>query len=193
VAVATALEAPRVDLLSASLIASVALLVAAGGQRFALLVFVTIPLIAVMQRGRRRVLWLTLGFTTCALIAAVEHAPVGVTALRLAVAAATMVLPLVLVREARSRQHEAGELRAKLEERKLVEQAKGLLMAALGLTEDDAHRRLQRTARERNLRLADVAERIIERRSLLEAAATARAASPGRPRGRSRRSARSTR
>jgi hypothetical protein len=189
----TALEVPRVDLLSASLIASVALLVSAGGQPFALLVFVTIPLIAAVQQGRRRVLWLTLGFGTCAVIATVEHAPVGATALRLAVAAAAIVLPLVLVREAQSRQREAGDLRIALAERKLVEQAKGLLMAALGLTENDAHRRLQQTARERNLRLADVAARIVERRELLEAAATARAASPGRRSGRSRRSARSTR
>jgi hypothetical protein len=185
------LEVPRVDLLSASLIASVALLVLAGGQRFALLVFVTIPLIAAVQHGLRRVTWLGLGFTTCLVIAAAEHAPAGTTALRLAVAAATVALPLALVREAQSRQREAGELRAALEERKLVEQAKGLLMAALGLTEHDAHRRLQRTARERNLRLADVAGRIVERRSLLEAAATARAASPGRRPGRSPRSGRS--
>jgi ANTAR domain len=189
----TALEVPRVDLLSASLIASVALLVSAGGQRFALLVFVTIPLIAAVQRGRRRVIWLTLGFMTCAVIATVEHAPVGATGLRLAFAAAAIVLPLVLVREAQSRQREAGELRVALAERKLVEQAKGLLMAALGLTEHDAHRRLQRTARERNLRLAEVAARVVERRDLLEAAATAHGASPDRPRGRSPRSARSTR
>lgn len=187
------LELPRVDLWSASLIALVALLVATGGQRFASLVFVTIPLIAAVQRGMRRVAWLGLGFATCVALAAAEHAPAVPTAIRLAVAAAAIVLPLALVREARSRRREASELRVALAERKLVEQAKGLLMAALGLSEHDAHRRLQLTARERNLRLADVAARIVERRDLLEAAATARAASPGRPRGRSRRSARSTR
>ena len=97
------------------------------------------------------------------------------------------------MRESQSRGGEIDELRRALEERKLVEQAKGLLMSALGLSEQDAHRRLQLTARERNLRLADVAGRIVERRSLLEAGATARAASPGRQSGRSRRSARSTR
>jgi AmiR/NasT family two-component response regulator len=55
-----------------------------------------------------------------------------------------------------------------LEDRKLVERAKGLLMTALGLSEQDAFRRLQLTARERNLRLADVARRIVEQQSLLE-------------------------
>jgi response regulator NasT len=55
-----------------------------------------------------------------------------------------------------------------LEDRKLVERAKGLLMSALNLSEQDAFRRLQRTARERNLRLADVAGRIVDQQSLLD-------------------------
>ncbi len=55
-----------------------------------------------------------------------------------------------------------------LEDRKLVERAKGLLMSALHLSEQDAFRRLQMTARERNLRLAEVAARIVEQESLLE-------------------------
>jgi two-component system, response regulator PdtaR len=54
-----------------------------------------------------------------------------------------------------------------LEDRKLVERAKGLLMSALRLSEQEAFRRLQLTARERNLRLADVARRIVEQQSLL--------------------------
>jgi response regulator NasT len=55
-----------------------------------------------------------------------------------------------------------------LEDRKLVERAKGLLMTALNLSEQDAFRRLQLTARERNLRLAEVAYRIVDQQSLLE-------------------------
>jgi response regulator NasT len=55
-----------------------------------------------------------------------------------------------------------------LVDRKLVERAKGLLMAALDISEQDAFRRLQLTARERNLRLADVAGRIVEQQSVLE-------------------------
>jgi two-component system, response regulator PdtaR len=63
---------------------------------------------------------------------------------------------------------EVSKAQQALEDRKLVERAKGLLMSALGLSEQDAFRRLQTTARERNLRLADVARRIVEQQSLLE-------------------------
>jgi two-component system, response regulator PdtaR len=63
---------------------------------------------------------------------------------------------------------EVGRAQQALEDRKLVERAKGLLMSALDLSEQDAFRRLQLTARERNLRLADVAARIVEQQRLLE-------------------------
>jgi two-component system, response regulator PdtaR len=63
---------------------------------------------------------------------------------------------------------EVSRTQQALEDRKLVERAKGLLMTALGLSEQDAFRRLQLTARERNLRLAEVARRIVEQQSLLE-------------------------
>jgi two-component system, response regulator PdtaR len=63
---------------------------------------------------------------------------------------------------------EVSKAQQALEDRKLVERAKGLLMSALKLSEQDAFRRLQLTARERNLRLVDVARRIVEQQSLLE-------------------------
>jgi len=63
---------------------------------------------------------------------------------------------------------EVGRAQQALEDRKLVERAKGLLMSALQLSEQDAFRRLQKTARERNLRLVEVASRIVEQQSLLE-------------------------
>jgi two-component system, response regulator PdtaR len=63
---------------------------------------------------------------------------------------------------------EVGRAQQALEDRKLVERAKGLLMTALDLSEADAFRRLQQTARERNLKLADVAARVVEQQSLLE-------------------------
>ena len=55
-----------------------------------------------------------------------------------------------------------------LADRKLVERAKGLLMTALNLSEQDAFRRLQLTARERNLKLAEVARIVVEQESLLD-------------------------
>jgi response regulator NasT len=69
---------------------------------------------------------------------------------------------------------EVGRAEQALEDRKVVERAKGLLMTALDLSEQDAFRRLQQTARERNLRLADVAARIVEQQSLLAPKRTAR-------------------
>jgi response regulator NasT len=70
---------------------------------------------------------------------------------------------------------EVDRARQALEDRKLVERAKGLLMSALNLSEQDALRRLQLTARERNLRLVEVAARIVEQQSLLEPKRTTRA------------------
>ena len=63
---------------------------------------------------------------------------------------------------------EVSKAQQALEDRKLVERTKGLLMSALKLSEQDAFRRLQLTARERNLRLAEVARRVVEQQSLLE-------------------------
>jgi two-component system, response regulator PdtaR len=70
--------------------------------------------------------------------------------------------------EFRALEAEVDQARQALEDRKLVERAKGLLMSALNLSDQDAFRRLQLTARERNLRLAEVASRIVEQQSLLE-------------------------
>ena len=76
---------------------------------------------------------------------------------------------LAAARHAEFQQLEADVERVQqaLEDRKIVERAKGLLMSALDLSEPDAFKRLQQTARERNLRLADVAARIVEQQSLL--------------------------
>jgi two-component system, response regulator PdtaR len=62
---------------------------------------------------------------------------------------------------------EVSKAQQALEDRKLVERAKGLLMSALRLSEPEAFRRLQTTARERNLRLVEVAQRIVENESVL--------------------------
>jgi len=69
--------------------------------------------------------------------------------------------------ELQALEDDADQARKELEERKIIERAKGLLMSALRLSEADAFRRLQLTARERNLRLVDVARRIVEQERLL--------------------------
>jgi len=77
---------------------------------------------------------------------------------------------LARLRQAEFEALEAEVVKAQqaLEDRKLVERAKGLLMTALKVSEQEAFRRLQITARERNLRLVEVAQRIVEHESLLE-------------------------
>jgi response regulator NasT len=79
-------------------------------------------------------------------------------------------IELARLRQAEFEALEAEVVKAQqaLEDRKLVERAKGLLMTALNVSEQEAFRRLQITARERNLRLVEVAQRIVEHESLLE-------------------------
>ena len=70
--------------------------------------------------------------------------------------------------EFRAMEAEVSKAQQALEDRKTVEQAKGLLIAATGISEPEAFRRIQRAARDRNLKLVEVARRIVEQRSLLE-------------------------
>lgn len=53
---------------------------------------------------------------------------------------------------------QADDLRQTLEDRKIVERAKGLLMKTLGLDETQAYRRLQKTAMNANRRIVEVAQ-----------------------------------
>jgi response regulator NasT len=56
---------------------------------------------------------------------------------------------------------EAADLRQALEDRKLIERAKGILMKKAGLDEAAAFRRLQKLASDKNLKLAEVARIIL--------------------------------
>jgi response regulator NasT len=56
---------------------------------------------------------------------------------------------------------EAANLRQALEDRKVIERAKGAIMMRAGLNEPDAFRRLQKTASERNLKLVEAARMIL--------------------------------
>jgi response regulator NasT len=56
---------------------------------------------------------------------------------------------------------EAADLRQALEDRKVIERAKGILMKKTGLDEQAAFRRLQKLASERNLKLIAVAHSIV--------------------------------
>ena len=62
-----------------------------------------------------------------------------------------------------------AEANLKLSERKLVERAKGLLMKSRGLDEDAAYSALRRMAMDRKLKLAEVAQRVVDAADLLGA------------------------
>jgi response regulator NasT len=82
------------------------------------------------------------------------------------------VRPIVEVAIARFEEFQAlrAELdaaRVGLEERKLVERAKGLLMQRRGVGEEEAYRMLRKAAMDRQLKLAEVARHLIEMAELL--------------------------
>jgi hypothetical protein len=66
---------------------------------------------------------------------------------------------------------ELANVRVALNERKLVERAKGLLMAHRHLSEEDAHKMLRQTAMSQNKRLVEVAEAVLSMAELLPARA----------------------
>jgi len=96
------LEARRgrllLDAWCAGLIGFVALLVVSGGPTFSLLLFLTVPFIAVVQKGRRRILWVAIAGCACAVVAAILSLPAGTTAMRLALVGATAGAAVVLER-----------------------------------------------------------------------------------------------
>jgi len=95
-----------------------------------------------------------------------EAVRAGVTAYIVDGLAPERVNPIVEVAVARfedyqSVKSERDAAQAKLAERKLVERAKGILMKKRGVGEDEAYHMLRRMAMEKNLRMSEVAERVI--------------------------------
>jgi len=83
------------------------------------------------------------------------------------------VQPIIDVAMARFREFQAlkDELdatRNKLSERKVVEKAKGLLMKHKDINEDEAYQSLRKMAMDKNKRIVDVAESVINAFELLE-------------------------
>ena len=62
---------------------------------------------------------------------------------------------------------ELEEARSALEERKIIDQAKGILMKTKGLSEPDAYALLRKTAMNQNRRLIDIAQSLITAANLL--------------------------
>lgn len=78
----------------------------------------------------------------------------------------------IVVAEARHQEwaegrRETDELRRKLEERKVIERAKGILMQRDGITESAAYRILQRTSQSRNTSMADLSRSLLAAEDLV--------------------------
>jgi response regulator NasT len=63
---------------------------------------------------------------------------------------------------------ETADLKQALEDRKVIERAKGILMKKTGLDENDAFRRLQKLASDKNRKLIEIAQIILTAEEALE-------------------------
>ena len=74
------------------------------------------------------------------------------------------VLQVALARFKREQKllDELSDTKSKLAERKVIERAKGLLMERHHCSEDEAYRKLRRLAMDKNLKLAEVAQRMLD-------------------------------
>ena len=96
----------------------------------------------------------------------------GVSAYIVAGLAPERIRPILDVALARFEHEQAlraelDQARADLRDRKTIERAKGLLMQRQGMTEDAAYASLRKAAMEKGLRLADVAQRLLDVADLL--------------------------
>ena len=96
----------------------------------------------------------------------------GVSAYIVAGLHAERIKPVLNVAMARFKQDqkllaELSDTKHKLAERKVVDRAKGLLMTHHQLTEDQAYQKLRSMAMNKNLKLAEIAQRILDVEDLL--------------------------
>jgi two-component system, response regulator / RNA-binding antiterminator len=96
----------------------------------------------------------------------------GVSAYIVAGLAPERIRPILDVAMARF-EHEQGlrrelaDAKGELQERKVIDRAKGLLMQRQGLTEQAAYDKLRKTAMDKGLKLSDVAQRMLDVADLL--------------------------
>jgi len=96
----------------------------------------------------------------------------GVTAYIVDGLAPERIRPILTVAIARFRHQEAllAELdnaRGELQERKLIDRAKGLLMQRQGLSEPEAYAKLRKAAMNKGVKLVDIARQMIDMAELL--------------------------
>jgi response regulator NasT len=96
----------------------------------------------------------------------------GVSAYIVAGLAPERIRPILEVAMARFQheqelRRELADARSELNDRKLIDRAKGLLMQRQGLSEADAYGKMRKTAMDRGLKLGEVAQRILDVADLL--------------------------
>jgi response regulator NasT len=96
----------------------------------------------------------------------------GVSAYVVAGLQAERIKPVLNVALARFRQEqklltELSDTKHKLAERKVIERAKGLLMAHHQLSEDQAYQKMRSMAMNKNLKISEIAQRILDVEDLL--------------------------
>jgi two-component system, response regulator / RNA-binding antiterminator len=96
----------------------------------------------------------------------------GVSAYIVAGLAPERIKPILEVAMARFQHEQAlrrelADARSELQERKVIDRAKGLLMERQRLTEQAAYEKLRKTAMDKGLRLVDVAQRMLDVADLL--------------------------
>ena len=79
------------------------------------------------------------------------------------------VLRVAIVRFEQDRQlrTELAEARQQLSQRKVIDRAKGLIMKRQGLAEDEAYALMRKTAMDKGLKLAELAQRLVDAADLL--------------------------
>lgn len=82
---------------------------------------------------------------------------------------AAITLATVRFEEQQASRQESATLRQTLEERKIIERAKGAVMRRLSLDESEAFRRLRKQASTQNQKLAEVARLVLEAEGVFQA------------------------
>ena len=81
--------------------------------------------------------------------------------------AAAISLAMARHRDKLALKHEAGRLEETLAERNVIDRAKAILMERVGLSEGDAYARIRQMAREKRVKMAMIAQRIIDAEEFL--------------------------
>jgi response regulator NasT len=126
-------------------------------------------IVVVTRDERRPIVMFTEDDKQSSMDAAIEA---GVSAYIVAGLKPERIKPVLSVAMARFRKEqklldELQDTKHKLAERKVVDRAKGLLMSRHGMTEEQAYQRLRTMAMNKNLKLADIAQRILDVEDLL--------------------------